>query len=161
MATAAPYHINWATGTDKLLIVSVGTGNAPTVFAGMETDDMNLIHYAKNIPRALMNAAAAGWDMSCRIIGECRFGPSIDREFGDMVVDSRNPGPNWSGPKQFAYVRYDPDVTRHGLDELGLRNVNEAHVAVLDSVKYIGEIQRVGKAYAARNVNLAHLANFV
>jgi hypothetical protein len=28
MATAAPYHINWKTGTDQLLIVSVGTGSA-------------------------------------------------------------------------------------------------------------------------------------
>jgi patatin-like phospholipase/acyl hydrolase len=28
MATAAPYKVNWATGADKLLIVSVGTGSA-------------------------------------------------------------------------------------------------------------------------------------
>jgi patatin-like phospholipase/acyl hydrolase len=29
MATARPYGMNWKTGTDKLLVVSVGTGAAP------------------------------------------------------------------------------------------------------------------------------------
>ena len=65
-------------------------------------------------------------------------------------------------PKQFAYVRYDPDVSRAGLDALGLGDIAAEKVQVMDSVKAIPEIQRVGKAYAAAAVQLdAHLKGFL
>jgi patatin-like phospholipase/acyl hydrolase len=160
MATAAPYKISWATGVDKLLIVSVGTGGAARARPDLKARDLWLGDHAKNIPSALMNAAAAGWDMACRMAGECRFGGRIDREIGDMVMAPGAPS-NWTGPKQFAYVRYDPDVTQEGLDALGLNDVKAEDVQVMDSVKYIPDIQRVGRAYAAAHVESRHLANFV
>jgi patatin-like phospholipase/acyl hydrolase len=160
MATAAPYNMNWATGADSLLIVSVGTGSAPKARPGLEKGDLWLLDHAKNIPSALMNAASAGWDMVCRTLGECRHGAPIDLEIGDMVLEAGGE-PNWTGAKQFAYVRYDPDVTREGLDALGLADVDPAHVQVMDSVDYIPEIQRVGKAYADRHCDIHHLRGFV
>jgi hypothetical protein len=114
MATASPYAVNWRTGVDDLLVVSVGTGSAPRARPGLQANDLWLLDHARNVPAALMNAASAGWDMSCRIIGECRFGGSIDREFKEAVVLPGEPS-NWTGPKQFTYVRYDPDVTEKGL----------------------------------------------
>jgi len=160
MATAAPYRINWPTGTDKMLIVSVGTGSAPRARPGLEADDLWLLDHAKSIPSALMNAASSGWDMACRLLGECRHGGEIDREIGAMIdSDDR---PNWTGNKQFAYVRYDPDVTRQGLDALGLGDVDAAKVQVMDSVKFIPEMQRVGQAYAAAHFNIdAHFKGFI
>ncbi len=160
MATAAPYKMNWATGRDQLLIVSVGTGSAAKARPGLEESELWLLDHAKSIPAALMNAASAGWDMACRTLGECRHGGKIDNEIGDMVI---NPGDstNCTGGKQFAYVRYDPDVTRAGLDALGLTEIDSAHVQVMDSVKYIPEIQRVGKAYADKHCDIAHLKGFV
>ena len=159
MATAAPYRVNWATGVDRMLIVSVGTGGAAKARPGLEADDLWLLDHAKNIPSALMNAASAGWDMACRTLGECRYGGEIDREIGNMVA---MPGdPNWTGAKQFAYVRYDPDVSRQGLDELGLGDVDPAKVQVMDSVKHIGDIQRVGTTYAQIRVRPEHLRGFV
>jgi patatin-like phospholipase/acyl hydrolase len=160
MATAAPYKVNWGTGVDKLLIVSVGTGGAARARPELKVKDLWLVDHAKSVPSALMNAAAAGWDMACRMAGECRFGGRIDREIGDMVLRPGDP-PNWTGPKQFAYVRYDPDVTQEGLDALGLKDVKAEDVQVMDSVKYIPDIQRVGQAFASAHVGLRHLANFV
>ena len=113
MATAKPYHVNWQTGADQMLIVSVGTGSTPNPFAKGDADDMNLLHFAKNVPTALMNAASAGWDMACRTLGVCRHGGPIDREIGDMVSPSSG-DPNWTGPKLFTYLRYDPNVTFEG-----------------------------------------------
>jgi len=159
MATAAPYRLNWATGKDKLLIVSVGTGSAPKAQPKLEADDMNLIHHAKSIPSALMNAAAAGWDMTCRMLGDCRFGADIDREFGSMV-GTGDGKPNWTGPKLFTYLRYDPDVTHAGLGALGLSDIDPATMQQMDSVEYILDIQRVGTAYAARHVRLADFGPF-
>ncbi len=160
MATAAPYKMNWATGRDQLLIVSVGTGSAAKARPGLEEDELWLLDHAKSIPAALMNAASAGWDMACRTLGECRHGGKIDNEIGDMVINPGDPS-NCTGGKQFAYVRYDPDVTRAGLKDLGMEEIDPAHVQVMDSVKYIPEIQRVGKAYADKHCDIAHLNGFV
>jgi patatin-like phospholipase/acyl hydrolase len=159
MTTAAPYQMNWATGVDKLLIVSVGTGSAPKARPGLEKGDLWLLDHAKNVPSALMNAASAGWDMACRTLGECRHGGVIDREVGDMVIGAT--ATNWTGPKQFAYVRYDPDVSREGLDSLGLPDIDPAHVQVMDSVEHIPDIQRAGKAYADQHCQSDHLRGFI
>ena len=51
MATAAPYGINWATGSDRLLVVSVGTGKAANARLDLQADDLWLLDHAKNIPR--------------------------------------------------------------------------------------------------------------
>ena len=158
MATAAPYKVDWATGVDNLLIVSVGTGSAARARSDLAAGDLWLGDHAKNIPSALMNAAAAGWDMACRMLGECRVGAAIDREIGDMVAGAQA---NWTGPKQFAYVRYDPDVTQQGLNALGLPQVKAGNVQLMDSVRYIPDIQRVGQAYAAKHVQPEHLAGFI
>lgn len=161
MATAKPYKINWQTGANKLLIVSVGTGSAPNVLSkNNDVDDLNLIHFAKNVPSALMNAASAGWDMTCRTLGVCRHGRPIDREFGDMVSPSAE-DPNWTGSKLFTYLRYDPDVSFDGLKELGLSDINPSKVQMMDSVEHIPDIQRVGITYAGRHVRPAHFDGFI
>lgn len=101
MATAAPYQLNWSTGVDNLLIVSVGTGCAAKARLDLKADDLWLLDHAKNIPGALMNAACAGWDMACRMLGECHFGAPIESEFGDMVRAADTEKSNWTGAKQF------------------------------------------------------------
>lgn len=158
MVTASPYKINWPTGIDNMLIVSVGTGNTAKARPSLGPQDMWLLDNAKSVPGALMNAASAGWDMACRLLGECRFGGPIDREFGDMVVDTM---PNFTGEKQFVYVRYDPDVSQSGLDSLGLTDVKAADVQTLDSVAHVRDIQRVGSAFAELYVDAnEHLRGF-
>lgn len=159
MATARAYGMSWKTDPDQLLVVSVGTGNAPRARPGLAPDDLWLLDHARSVPSALMNGASAGWDMSCRILGECRFGGPVDREFGDGVV-GHGQEPNWTGPKQFAYVRYDPDVTAAGLRALGLDDVAPAAVQVMDSVEHVDAIQRVGRAYAGF-VSRAHFRGFL
>ncbi|MFZ5504349.1 MAG: patatin-like phospholipase family protein [Pseudomonadota bacterium] len=159
MATAAPYAVNWATGADKMLIVSVGTGGAAKAQLDLQADDMHILYNARNLPCALMNAAAAGWDMACRMLGDCRFGGRIEREIGNMLSE---PGqaPNWTGEKLFSYVRYDPDVTPEGLTSLGLPGISAKAMLEMDSVKHIPDIQQVGQAFAQRHVSLDHLHGF-
>lgn len=159
MATARPYEVNWKTGKDQMLIVSVGTGNAAKARPDLASDDLNLIHYAKNLPSALMNAASAGWDMACRLLGECRHGGPIDREFGAMLQAGPEDS-NWTGAKLFTYLRYDPDVSAAGLLELDLDDIDPAKVQVMDSVAYIEEIQKVGDRYAQRHVNIDDFRGF-
>jgi hypothetical protein len=159
MATAAPYKLQWPTGTERMLVISIGTGNAAKVRPDLEAGDLWLLDHAKNIPGALMNAASAGWDMACRLIGDCRFGPPIDREYGDMVTPPGTTAMNASVPKQFTYLRYDPDVSQAGLQALGA-DADPAHLQRLDSVQHVAEIQRVGQAYARKQVLPQHLQGF-
>lgn len=159
MATTKPYGMDWETGPDKLLVVSIGTGSAPRARPGLRADELWLLDHAKNTPAALMNAASAGWDMACRTVGECRFGGPIDLEFGDGVVGEGTES-NWSGSKQFSYVRYDPDVTAEGLRLLDLSDISPEKVQVMDSVAHIAEIQRVGVAFS-KKVSLTHFRDFI
>ena len=160
MATARAYQMNWTPGRDNLLIVSVGTGNAPRARPDQSAGDLWLLENAKSIPTALMNAASAGWDMACRIVGDCRYGAPIDREFGHaMQIKSDDPLPS-TIPPQFTYVRYDPDVTTKGLADLGLSDISPDAVQVMDSVAHVKDIRKVGAAYAEKYVRSSHFPKF-
>jgi len=128
------------------------------VLPGLETGDLNLIHYATTVPKALMNAASAGWDMACRTLGACRAGGSIDREFGDMVMAGNKS--NGTCPKLFSYVRYDPELTDSGLAGLKLAHLDPERVRRLDATDGIADLQQIGQAYAARMVSLDHIGTF-
>jgi uncharacterized protein len=151
MATDPAYNLNWEKGEDKLLIVSVGTGAAPT-----EGDYKNLLDTATSIPTNLMYAMQVDQDVNCRTVGRCTFGEAIDREVGTMVPSQ--PLSVDTG-KDFLYVRYNATLTRKSLDAMGLNDINPEHVRKMDSVKYIDELQRVGKA-ASSQVDVAHFGNF-
>lgn len=160
MVSASPYAINWKTGADELLIVSVGTGGSSLADAELSAGDMNLIYNATSIPSALMNAASAGWDMACRTLGNCRHGAQIDREFGDMGGLTTVGGPNSTAPKLFTYMRYNPELSAQGLSDLGLGHIKPADVQKLDSVDHMDQIQQVGLEYARKCVSIDHFTGF-
>ena len=143
-----------------MMIVSVGTGGAAKAQADLKAADMHLLYNASSLPGALMNAASAGQDMACRILGDCRFGGPIDREFGAMV-GGPNAAPNWTGAKLFGYVRYDPDVSAAGLAALGLADIDAKAMQTMDSVDHMPDIQRVGRTFAQAHVRLDHLRGFI
>ena len=150
MATAAPYGINWQTGADQMLIVSVGTGRAPKRAQICRGQRPVVARSCQEHPVGPDECGLRRLGHGCRTVGECRFGAAIDREFGDMVVDPANQ--DGDAGKLFSYVRYDPDVTADGLGSLGLSDVDPAHVQLMDSTDHIAEIQKVGTTYAARHV---------
>jgi hypothetical protein len=116
---------------------------------------MNLLFNASSVPAALMHAALNEQDLLCRVFGRCRHGASIDMELGDLTH-----GQGLLEERLFSYVRYNPELSRRGLDGLGLHDVVPEQVQRLDSVQHVGELRRVGQA-AARDVALEHLAGFL
>lgn len=156
MATLDRYAVNWPAGEDKLLVVSVGTGNAARANANLTPGQMHLLYQASNIPGALMAAAQYQQDLLCRMFGKCLVGGALDRELGDMIGAQ---GP--VSPKLFTYLRYDADVSREGLNALNLPDVDPQHVQLMDSIDYIDEIQRVGHSVGEQQVKATHFAGFV
>ncbi len=160
MATAAPYRINWPTGEDQMLIVSIGTGKAPSEALEVRPDEMNVLYHAQTVPDALMNAATDGWDMACRTLGQCLSGDPIDRELGSLVKGDPYPMTS-TVHKLFTYVRYNPLLTRAGLAELDLHDIHPENVRKLDAVNNIHQLKRIGQAYASRTVRPEHFQQFL
>jgi hypothetical protein len=157
MATIEPYNLRWPTGAEKMLLVSVGTGSSPDANADLLPTEMNLVYNATKIPAALMYAALNEQDLLCRVFGDCRFGAEIDREVGDLRGMS---GP--AAEKLFTYCRYQPQLTRSGLDELGLAAVDPREVQRMDAAdaRHTDAMRTVGVAYAQRSVDPAHFTGF-
>ncbi|UVT14918.1 MAG: patatin-like phospholipase family protein [Nitrospira sp.] len=155
MATVEPYNLNWPAGENDLLIVSVGTGTSPDANKDLEPEECNLLYNATSIPSALMFAALNEQDLLCRTFGKCLAGDPLDREI-DTLIGKKGP----VSPKLFTYMRYNAELTEKGLANLGLSGVEPEQVQRLDSTKYIGELQQVGKA-VAKQVQRQHFAKFV
>lgn len=155
MATLDAYRLCWTATESDLLLVSVGTGTCPKAHDQLRPDAMNLLFNAASVPAALMHAALNEQDLLCRVFGRCRHGASIDLELGNMMH-----GQGLLEKRLFSYVRYNPELSRRGLDDLGLHDVVPEQVQRLDSVLHVGELTRVGQA-AARDVALEHFAGFL
>lgn len=156
MATVEPYKLNWLTGEENMLIVSVGTGTSPQADSALASSDMHLLYNASSIPSALMLAALHEQDLLCRVFGKCLAGAPIDAEVGDLIGKS---GP--VSPKLFTYMRYNAELTKQGLADLGLNNINPEDVQQLDSVEHIDKLQQVGKAVARRYVKEEQFLGFL
>jgi hypothetical protein len=152
MATHPAYRLNWETGEDKMLVVSVGTGAAPS-----EGIYHNLLDTATSIPANLMYAMQVDQDINCRTFGRCTYGEKIDRELGDMIL---NNDLSVNTCKKFLYIRYNVTLTRDGLDSYGLTDIEPEDVRKMDSVAHIDQLVKVGQA-AASQVSLDHFGSFV
>ena len=156
MATSAPYRLCWPTGVDKLLLVSVGTGTGtvPQERPALRADRRGMIYLAGAVPRALMYSGLNNQDMMCRMFGDTRAGPPLDGEVGAMLGGA-------GLPRLFTYVRYNAELTRRGLDALGLPGIAAADVQRLDGVRHLDALGALGRAVAAAQVRPEHFDGFM
>jgi hypothetical protein len=156
MATTPAYNMNWSTGEDQMLIVSVGTGEAADANENLTLGDMNLLYNASSIPSALMAAASVDQDILCRTFGRCLVGGHIDLESRDMT---NTPAPG--GSNLFTYMRYNANLTDTGLKALGIKGVRPKDVQKLDSIEAIPQLQEIGRAVGTRDVSMDHFQAFL
>lgn len=159
MATIRQYNLNWETGEDKLLVMSVGTGAAPKVDAEIYSSK-NAIANLASLPSALMYGAQVDQDINCRNVGRCVYGAEIDEEIGDLIPrdDAGNVIPlDQNLGRQFLYARYNADLSAKWLNSRGLGDVNAAQVAQLDSVEHVHDLVRVGQA-VAEDIKIEHFS---
>ncbi|HZF07774.1 MAG TPA: patatin-like phospholipase family protein [Thermoanaerobaculia bacterium] len=163
MATLAPYKLGWKTGERKLLLISVGTGAAPTLDGDILSPEKNAVSNLAGLPGALMYGALVDQDINCRTVGRCVYGAPIDREVGDLiprdVAGQVLPLSQDSG-RAFLYARYNAELTRAGLDAMGLQDVKPEQVSKLDSVQFIPDLRRVGQK-VGDEVKIEHFGTFV
>jgi uncharacterized protein len=175
MATQSQYLLEFPTGEKNLLVVSVGTGAAPTLGLSADSPDANLLETMAALPGALMYSIQVEQDVACRTVGRCTYGDAIDREILDMVpregedvgtVEQRLRRPavplGHDLGRAFLYVRYNVDLSDLGVARLNCGDLRSADVRKMDNAT-AGNIEaliRLGKA-AATQVDLTHFGPFV
>ena len=155
MATLPAYRLGWPTGRDELLLVSVGTGTSVQVRADLRAADLNLLSYASSVPESLIHSAGVQNDHLCRVLGECRHGPPLDGEVGDLVG-----GAGLLADPLFSYVRYDAETHPATLEALGVAHLSPEHLDRIDGVDHLEEMCEFGRAVASQ-VDPAHLEGFL
>jgi len=155
MATLPAYNLGWPTGRDELLLVSVGTGTSERAQEDLRAGDLNLLGYATSVPEALIHSAAVQNDYLCRVLGECRSGPVLDSELGDLVG-----GAGLLPEPLFTYLRYDAETHPTSLAELGVAHLSAERLDRIDGVDFIDEMAEFGRA-VARRVEPEHFTGFL
>jgi hypothetical protein len=171
MATHPSYHLCWPPGERSMLLVSLGTGAASSP---MSKSNLNIAANLTSLPGVLMYSTQVDQDLSCRMLGRCTYGDLIDREVRDLTcrdldepctVDAWLAAPHkpltQDLGRAFLYARYNAELSQEALDAAGLSDIEAAKVQRLDAVNQIDNLIRVGKTYAEKQVDLAHLGGFV
>jgi hypothetical protein len=149
MATLPCYGGDWETGTDRLHLVSIGTGRKRTVWNPKHEALPTRFQQIGMSLSAFADTVSIQQDFTCRVLGECRFGDAIDSEIGDLIPESHGE----CNGKKFSYVRYNRFFPAQEVAE-----INKTHGGLgIDNLRLIPFLQEVGRAYAREHVKLDHL----
>jgi uncharacterized protein len=157
MATEPAYRLNWPTGEKNLLLISVGTGASEAKGATAASPNKNLFSNVADLPGELMYGSLVDQDINCRTVGRCTFGAHLDREILDLV----QPIPlSTDLNRRFLYARYNADLSREGLNQLGFPEVDPASIQKLDAVENMDALLKIG-IKAGKSVDPLHFGPFL
>ena len=157
MATDPAYRLNWKTGEKNMLLISVGTGAAESLGATAAAPNKNILSTVAGLPGELMYGIQVDQDISCRTVGRCTHGASLDREILDLVPreDGKEIPLSTDLGRSFLYARYNADLSRTGLNALGFPGLDPASMQKMDAVANIEPLLSIGEA-AGASVQAAH-----
>jgi hypothetical protein len=147
------YGINWQTGTDKLTVVSIGTGSYRDTFV---PDQIGLGRTAKIAFRALtslMNDAQSFILLQMQYLGECLTPWVINSELGTLEGDGPHQG------KLFRFMRYDVRLEAPWLKEnlgVDVSAAEAARLRIMDDPSIIQAIYELASIAAAKQVKPEH-----
>lgn len=142
------YHVAWATGPDKIRLVSIGTMRFSLAAGDEKVRRMWVGYNISRIPAALIQGIALEQDFVCRCIGRCIFGEELDSEIGNLKC------PTLTGRDWFSYVRYNRSYSREETADLLRQNPELANI---DAVRAVPRLRELGQAYAREHVQIEHL----
>ncbi len=168
-ATDPQYNFGWPTGTDKIVLLSLGTGfNSITIDEG-KASRFNLLDWARYSVKGLLGDANLQQNVLMHLIGEHPAGPVVasaaEREAlratgapGEAALAFMDTG--LGARKLLTYQRITVSLTRARLDALGLKDVDPVKAGELDAADQIGNLQRIGAAVAKEQVKMELLKQF-
>jgi predicted acylesterase/phospholipase RssA len=168
-ATDPQYNFGWPTGTDKIVLLSLGTGFGSITIDEGKASGFNLLDWARYCVKGLLGDANLQQNVLMHLIGEHPAGPVVasatEREAlratgapGEAALAFINTG--LGARKLLTYQRITVSLTRARLDALGLKDIDPVKVGELDAADQIGNLQRVGAAVAKEQVKMEPLKQF-
>lgn len=148
-ATLPAYRIEWPTGPERLLVVSVGTGATKTRLRRKLHFLLKRLSLAMSVPSGLLEAISQQQDLMCRVLGECVFGAPLDLELGSLQPS----GLLAPAEKKFRYVRYNKLFTAEEIDA-AQRDLGAFRI---DNLRLMNLLRSAGEEYGESNVRLEHL----
>ena len=168
-ATDPQYNFGWPTGTDKIVLLSLGTGfNSITIDEG-KASRFNLLDWARYSVKGLLGDANLQQNVLMHLIGEHPAGPVVasaaEREAlratgapGEAALAFMDTG--LGARKLLTYQRITVSLTRARLGALGFKDIDPVKVGELDAADQIGNLQRIGAAVAKEQVKMELLKQF-
>lgn len=156
VATLKGFKLQWDSGEDKLLIVSIGTGRRNKKLLGDKWKNPNLLDIAQCAPEQFMSDAGEMTELMMHFIGRGKGTlRKIDAEVDDLSDDAIN------GNKAFSYVRYNVEMIRSELENIGMKELDDAQVTDLmnmDHPKNVDILLKIGEAAAKSYVKDEHFS---
>ena len=148
-ATVGGYGINWKTGSDDILLVSVGTGAADPTVRRSEVAAAQ----AFRALLSLMDDCAAMQEMLLQWMSQSPTARNIDSE-----VDSLD-GDLLGGVPLLSYLRYNVDLAAPPLADLlgeGAITIPTEHLTAMDAPENMQVLHQIGVAAGRRHVAGVH-----
>lgn len=164
LATCSGFRFDWPLGTDKLLLVSVGTGRWEThdtvddVMSGRRGWRRRLLRsralwdWAVEVPSMLMDDASALAETILQLISDSPTAVQIDREIGDLANE-------WPSERRvLTYLRYNAELSDESRSRLGVpdHGIGTERLRRLDADDTADALFAIGSAAAATMVLPEH-----
>ena len=149
-ATLGGYRINWPTGADRILLISVGTGSATT---SIRRSEIAAAHAFRSL-LSLMDDVAGMQEALLQWMSASPTARKIDSELGTLDGDLLG------GKALLSYARYDINLGPVGIAEL-LGKAEAATIPVenltaMDAPENMRDLHRLGVAGGLRDVKDEH-----
>lgn len=144
-ATTSPYGLGYATGEERLSLISVGAGDVRHQRPQVPAEDIHLLRALQGVPNAMLQASVREQDLLCRSFGRCLSGDPIDLELGDMKALR-----SAMEPRLFTYHRVNVALTADGLAGLGCGHLRAKDLVKIDAVDQVPALSEVGRALGRR-----------
>jgi Patatin len=150
VATMKGFCYQWPVGAYKLLLISVGTGNAEYFSKTTEVTDNWVLSWATEIPSMLMSDASWNNQTILQWISKCPKGKMIDMEIGDLKNECPFKEP------LLTYFRYNQILSVDDLNKLGLRTFSDDDVESLkemSNARNCSILYDIGRAAAEKEID--------
>src|SRR5262245_4681554 len=144
-ATMTGYRLDWPTGADGLLVVSVGTGAADPSVTHAEV----AAKQAVNALLSLMNDTATLQEILMQWLSSSRTARLFDLEIGDLQSDLVGSTPVLS------YLRYNVDLRRDAVKDLDPTLEDEVieSLSAMDAPENMDTLHHLGAVAARRDIS--------
>jgi uncharacterized protein len=159
VATIESFGYNWATGLDKINIVSLGTGNGILKEDAYKITQNRTYKWASKIPDLFMVDALETNMAILSTVGKNLAYPLCEKEMQKPLNSQYGFYDDFKSIKEndklFSFSRHNVNLSKDYLLKIGydLGDIPEKNISALDSYGYMDKLLEIGESYAENSIN--------